>query len=128
MRKYDPDRTPDSAQWLALDEQLRIGLVESYHRAAQIELPNVTAHAAFHAIVENQIAEQHLPVIRAMKRLAKQGLSRHDSIHAIAWILAGCFHEVMTSNTSATPPNVSARYDAAIERLDAATWLSQAGE
>jgi hypothetical protein len=47
MNRYDPDQTPNPEEWLALDEQLRIGLVESYHRRARVELPNVTIHAAF---------------------------------------------------------------------------------
>jgi hypothetical protein len=56
MNRYDPDQTPNPKEWLALDEQIRIGLVEKYHRWARVELPNVTIHAAFHAIVENQLA------------------------------------------------------------------------
>jgi hypothetical protein len=128
MRAYDPDRTPDPQQWLALDEQVRIRLVEKYHRVARIKLPNVKAHAAFHAIVENQIALQHPPVVRAMVRLAKQGLSRHDCIHAIAWVLTQFFYEAMTTKTEAMPSEVAARYDAAVERLTAAEWLAQAEE
>ena len=128
MRAYDPDRAPDPSQWLALDEQLRIGLAESYHRAARIKLPNVKAHAAFHAIVENQVALQHPPVVRAMERLAKQGLSRHDCIHAIGWVLAQHFHEIMSTPSEDTPTTVQAHYDAAVERLTAAEWRAQAEE
>ena len=84
MTLYEPEVPPDPAEWLALDEQERIQLAEAYHRAARIKLPNVKVHAVFHAIIENQIAEGLDPVLRAMKRLANEGLSRHDAIHAIA--------------------------------------------
>ena len=125
---YYPDQAPEPQEWLALDEQLRIDLVESFHRSARIELPSIKAHAAFHAIVENQLAMQHLPVVRAMERLAKQGLSRHDCIHAVAWVLAQHFHELMTTTSGDPPAAVQARYDAAVERLTAAGWRAQAEE
>lgn len=122
---YDPDNAPDPHEWLALDEQLRIGLAEKFHRVARVELPNVKAHAAFHAIIENQIAMQHPPVLRAMERLAKQGLSRHDCLHAIGWVLAKHFHELITTDSGAPPAAVQARFDAAVERLTASGWRSQ---
>jgi hypothetical protein len=128
MLAYDPDQAPDPQQWLELDEQLRIDLAESFHRPTQVELPNIKAHAAFHAIVENQVAMQHPPVVRAMVRLAKQGLSRHDCIHAVCWVLAQHFHELMTTTSGDPPAAVQARYDAAVERLTAAGWRAQVEE
>ncbi len=128
MIAYDPDHFPDPDQWLALDEQLRIRLVEEFHRKARVQLPNAKAHAAFHAIVENQVAMQHPSVVRSMERLSKQGLSRHDCIHAICWVLAQHFHELMNTDSGDTSPVVQARYDAAVERLTAAGWRAQAEE
>lgn len=84
---YNPDTPPRPGEWLALDEQARIRLAEDYHRKARIKLPNAKAHAAFHAIVENQIALGLPSVLRAMERLAGQGLSRHDAIHAVCTVL-----------------------------------------
>jgi hypothetical protein len=57
LNRYDPDHAPNPEEWLALDEQVRIRFAEEYHRAKRIKLPNVKAHAVFHAIIENQIAE-----------------------------------------------------------------------
>ena len=128
MREFDRERTPDPQQWLALDEQLRISLVEHFHRASRIDALKVKAHGALHAIVENRIALPHAPVVRAIERLAKQGLSRHDSIHAIAWVLAQRFHEAADSPAADAVSNVGARYDAAIERLTAAGWRAQIEE
>ena len=120
MNYYDPDRAPNPEQWLALDEQVRIHLVEEYHRAKRIKLPNVKVHAVFHAMVENQIAEDLEPVVRAMGRLTVEGLSRHESIHAIASVLAEHIHELFT--TTASEKNSAAIYSAAVERLTARGW------
>ena len=127
MQSYNPAQTPDPLQWLALGEEERIQLAEKYHRAERIKLPSVRAHAAFHAIVENQIAEGVQEVVRAMERLAKQGLSRHDCIHAVSWVLAQHLYEMATTRIQDTPEVTNARYAAAVERLDAKSWREQAG-
>jgi len=57
METYDPETAPDTAEWLDLEEEERIRRVSDYHRHAKIKLPNLTIHAALHAVVENQIAE-----------------------------------------------------------------------
>jgi hypothetical protein len=82
VRNYDPEVAFDPAEWLALDEQERIQLVQVHHRAAQIKLPSIKAHASIHTIVENQIAMGLAPVVQAMARLSREGLSRHDALHA----------------------------------------------
>ena len=120
MNCYDPDRAPNPEQWLALDEQVRIQLAEEYHRVKRIKLPNVKAHAVFHAIVENQIAENLESVVRAMARLTAEGLSRHEAIHAIASVLAEHIHELF--NAKADEKHSAAIYDAAVERLTRRGW------
>ncbi len=120
MNRYDPDHAPDPGQWLALDEQLRIQLVEAYHRAARIKLPSLTAHAVFHAMVENQIAEDTESVVRAMARLTTEGLSRHEAIHAVASVLAEHIHDLFSAK--ADPGNSASAYHAAVECLTAKGW------
>lgn len=127
MIRYDPAHAPDAQTWLALDELERIGLAEASHAAERVELPNAKAHAVFHAVVENQIAEGLPSVVRAMARLHGQGLSRHDCIHAVGWVLALHLHEAMSSSAADEPAVAQARYDAAVERLTAASWFDQAG-
>jgi hypothetical protein len=97
MQNYDPELPPNPAEWLALDEQLRILLAELYHRKAREKVPNLQAHAAFHAMVENPIAQGLEPVVRAMARLLTQGLSRHDAVHAVGSCVADHFFEAMNS-------------------------------
>jgi hypothetical protein len=127
---YDPLVEPDPEEWLALDEQERISLVEAYHEAAEIDLPNAAAHAIFHAIVENQIAEgDSLPVKRVAQRLMSEGLDRHEAIHAIGSVLAVHINDLMRevrSNTPSSggslPPDPNIRYYAELERLTADKW------
>jgi hypothetical protein len=120
MNRYYPEHAPNPEQWLALDEQVRIDLAEEHHRVARIKLPNLKAHAAFHAIVENQIAQNLDSVTRAMTRLTAGGLSRHEAIHAIASVLAEHIYELF--GPEANENNSASIYNAAIERLTARSW------
>jgi hypothetical protein len=95
--KYDPDRAPDAESWLKLDEQEGIDLVRTYHRRHRIRLPNADLHAVFHLTVENQIAMGEPAIVEAMARLQRDGLSRHDAIHAIGSVLASHIHDIMHS-------------------------------
>ena len=127
MKHYNPDLAPDPEQWLALDEQERIRLVEAHHRNARIKLPNVTAHACFHSIVENQIAEGLESVVRAMGRLTKEGLSRHDALHAIGSVVAEQVQELMRMKDETTKRTTEEHYNAAVERLTAEEWRRRYG-
>jgi hypothetical protein len=122
VKHYDPEVAPDPEEWLELDEQERIQLVERHHRAVRVKLPNVKAHAAFHAIVENQIAKGIEPVVRAMKRLTAEGLSRHEALHAIGSVVADFFYNAMNTKDEEFGATVEARYNAAVERLTVKEW------
>ncbi|WP_051380503.1 hypothetical protein [Bradyrhizobium sp. WSM1743] len=67
----------------------------AYHRRAGIRLPRDKAHAIFHVIVENQIADPELPVRSTAQRLMSEGLDRHEAIHAIGLVLAGHMNELV---------------------------------
>jgi hypothetical protein len=123
MDLYDAEVAPDPDRWLALGEGERIVLVELHHRQARVPLPKSarTLHAATHVVVENQLAERDDAVTRALSRLMKQGLSRHEAVHAIGAVVAeeiyGGIHKPGT-----TPESLRATYYAAIERLTAEVW------
>jgi len=127
MTHYDPEVAPAPAAWLTLDEQERIQLVQASHRAAGIKLPDAKAHAAFHAIVENQIAEGLAPIVRAMARLENEGLSRHDALHAIGAVCAEHLFAILDSKREDDPGPVQARYHAAVDRLTAKSWRQHYG-
>jgi hypothetical protein len=124
-RFYDPNQSPDPEEWLQLDEQTRIAQAEKYHKKSGIRLPNAKAHATFHAIVENQIALNQAAVVRAVERLKRQKLTRHDSIHAIAWVLSQHLFDLMKVDNKDTKEDLNARYFAEVERLNAEDWRKQ---
>jgi hypothetical protein len=124
MQAYDPDTSPSSTDWLETDEGQRMELVSDYHRREKITLPNSQLHAVVHVIVENQIALGELIVVNTLVRLQKEGLSRHDALHAIGSVLAENLYEMMQEDQSAARA-LYRRYLERLERLTAANW--QAG-
>jgi uncharacterized protein DUF1841 len=125
MNRYDPSQAPDPAEWLDLDEQERLDRVDRYHRSARIDLPNCTLHATIHVAVENQLAADDEPAVRALARLMKEGLSRHDAVHAIGSLVAEQIYDLLKLKDS--PDALRARYCAALERLNAAQWRDGSG-
>jgi len=120
LDRYDPSQPPDPNEWLELDEQERSLLVEDHHRRARIDLPNATLHATMHVVVENQLAANDEPVVRALARLMKEGLSRHEAVHAIGSVVAQHIFDMLKMKD--TPETSRARYYAAVERLTRAKW------
>jgi hypothetical protein len=122
MERYDPELAPIANDWLALDEGARIMLVEHHHRDARISIPKAgrRLHASIHVVVENQLALKDEPVVRAVLRLTKEGLSRHDAIHAIGSLVAELIFDAV--NYEDAPETSRARYYAAVERLNAQAW------
>lgn len=121
MSHYDPEIAPAPKDWLALDEGERISAVKNFHVASRIKLPDAIAHATFHTIVENQIAEGFEPSKRAVARLQSEGLSRHDAIHAIASVIVKFYHDSTKSQSVEKPgaEQTQAQLSDAIENLSA---------
>jgi hypothetical protein len=121
MNSYDPDRSLPPTDWLETDEGERIELVASYHRRKKIRLPNAQLHAVIHVIVENQLALGEEVVLDALARLQSEGLSRHDAVHAIGFVLAGDVYELMQENADATGDTYR-RYLERLQKLTAENW------
>ncbi len=119
MQRYDPQTEPDPEEWLSLGEIERVELIAEYHKQAGIHLPNAKMHAAFHMVVENQIAAgDEIPVKRNADRLLSEGLDRHEVIHAVGQVLVRHMHEIV--RTSGIPDEVdNTKYYAALEALTA---------
>jgi len=128
MDWYDPELDLDADDWLAVEAHGRIRLVEEYHRDEIIGIPEAAQrmHAYLHVVVENQLASQDQPVVRALARLTEEGLSRHDAVHAIACVVREELHDLLERNV--TPETADARYYAGINRLTAATWREYSQE
>ena len=121
MDSYDPDRSRAAADWLELDEGERIELVSSYHRRKRIHLPNAQLHAVIHVVVENQLALGEQVVIETLARLQREGLSRHDALHAIGSVLAADLYELMQESSEPTG-DIYRQYLERLQKLAAKNW------
>jgi hypothetical protein len=81
--------------------------------------PNLKAHAAMHAIVENQIAVGYGPTKRAVVRLQAAGLSRHEALHAIGTVIVDFMFELSRQQTEEQRASFQSRMNEAIEALNA---------
>jgi hypothetical protein len=123
MERYDPEIGTIPDEWLGLDEGERIYVVEQFHRDTGVQLPNLFVHAAFHVIVENQLALSDQVVVRdTLQRLIREGLSRHDAVHAIGSVLAVRVYDLLQPGASAA--DSEAKYHAKLRRLTAKRWRS----
>lgn len=119
---YDPAKAPEPSDWLALNESERMRVVQTFHSVNRIKVPHIKGHAAFHVIVENQIAQGFGPSVRAVERLQHEGLSRHDAVHFVASVVSEFSYEAMSDQSSEEAPTMQSRMNAAIERLSASQW------
>jgi uncharacterized protein YoaH (UPF0181 family) len=124
LTEYDADRAPDAEAWRAGNEMQLVELVQAYHRARRILLPNERVHAALHVMMENQVAfGAQTPVADAVARLMGEGMSRHDAIHAVGAILSRHMHQATTTNV----PISREAYFADVRAVTVATWLAEYG-
>lgn len=89
--RYDPERPPAPEVWRALDEGEAELMIAQHHRSqrcAHPAAPSPRLHAATHLIVENQAAMAELPVADALRRLVAEGLTRHEAVHAVGWLVS----------------------------------------
>ncbi|RMF86880.1 MAG: hypothetical protein D6739_02530 [Nitrospirae bacterium] len=125
--KYDADEPPDAAAWLAASELERIDAAREYCARHEADLPEVELHAMIHAAVEAQIAlGDETPVAAVQRRLLAEGLSRHETIHAIGAVLADHLFNLVHAEAEGSGANEA--YHAALESLTAASWRAMAEE
>lgn len=117
---YDPASPPDAAFWGTLSESQRITAVVDYHRQSSVWLANETVHAVMHVVIENQIATGVAPVVDTLSRLARDGLDRHEAIHAVGSVLAAHLHGI--APTEQTQADLQQAYFERLENLCAVRW------
>lgn len=123
MDAYNPLRPPPIADWTELDESERLDLVLAYHQKHDDDLPNPEAHAVVHVIVENQVVlDDETPVAAVMARLMREGLDRHEAIHAIGFVLMETIHGTIQDDNETDPTSA---YYRELTRLTAERWLKQ---
>ncbi len=122
--KYNPTTAPIPSVWLSLDEGHRLELIVNYHRRKGIDLPNVRLHAAIHTAIENQLAEGMPEAQETLTRLMKEGLTRHEAIHAIGTVLSNRIYEIGKGTADSGDPN--AAYIEQLKALTAESWRNMA--
>ena len=120
MNDYDPDNSQDPEEWLSIDEGERVYLVTQYHKQSDEPIPEDGwgLHATFHCLVENQIAQDLDSVRETVAKLVRQGLSRHEAIHAIASLLGDDIFSILKNKT----PFDEKRYRRRLHKLTAKRW------
>ncbi|OUL56616.1 hypothetical protein [Pseudoalteromonas ulvae] len=122
MDTYNPNKEVDSESWLALDEDTRIDLVHDFHSGLDLELAEdgLQLHSSIHVIVENQLAMEVDLLPETIAKLTRQGLNRHEAIHAIGAIITEDIFDVMKGNTEEFSPK---KYRRKLQKLTAKRWL-----
>ena len=120
MQIYHPSKTPLPEDWLNLEEEVRIDLVKKSHEFASVEFENgaIDLHSVIHVVVENQLAMKVVPVPETIAKLTRQGLSRHEAIHAIGAIISENLIEMMKNNQT----HNAEKYRKRLNKLTAKRW------
>ena len=77
-----------------------------------------------HVVVENQVAMgDEYPAKSVLERLMREGLDRHEALHAISQLLAQeIFHALKRKNEEL---DLNARYIERLNKLTAEAWRNQ---
>jgi len=124
---YNPENPPGPSDWLQLPEYERVRIVATYHMVHRLKSGSAKAHAALHAIVENQAATGFGPTVRALARLQSQGLSRHEAVHAVGSVVSGFMFAAMNSPSQTDSHALQSGINTKIEALDAEAWRKEYG-
>ncbi len=122
MDKYDPANPIGAEEWLALDEAKQIELVRDFHAELDLEMPvdALSIHSSIHVIVENQLAMGVELIPETIAKLTRQGLNRHEAIHAIGAILSEDIFDLVKGNIEEFSPT---KYRRKLEKITAKRWL-----
>lgn len=122
MEKYDPINPIDSEKWLGLDEATQIELVRDFHAKLGFEMPidALERHSSIHVIVENQLAMEVELIPETIAKLTRQGLDRHEAIHAIGAIISEDIFDLFKGNIEKFSPT---KYRRKLEKITAKRWL-----
>ena len=119
MDEYDPNQAPNPSVWLELDEGTRIVLVLEHHGDADEALLDEQVHASFHVTVENQVAMGEEPVPATIERLTREGLDRHEAVHAVGAVLEENVQALLNAGKGEFDKH---RYRNRLDKLTAKRW------
>ncbi len=121
MEIYDPTKPINPEQWLSLDEVERVDLVRCFHESLDDEMPDdaLSTHSSIHVIVENQLAMGVEYIPDTIAKLTRQGLDRHEAIHAIGAIITEDIYDIVKGNIQEFSPK---KYRRKLEKITAKRW------
>jgi hypothetical protein len=120
MQEYNASISPDPEKWLLLDEEIRLALAMDYveNNEKDIEEGARRIHAVIHVIIENQLAQNVEPTKETYNRLQRQGLDRHEIIHAIGAVISEDIFEIVKGNKK----HPFERHKLRLKKLTAKRW------
>jgi hypothetical protein len=118
--KYDPLIAPDPRVWLDMGEDAQIRSVRDYHMTHAPERLKEDLHAAFHVMIENQLAVEEKPVQATLARLMNEGLDRHEAIHAMSAVLMEHMYDIV--HRGSTGDKTKEMYYQDLSHLVASEW------
>ena len=126
MDSYDPLKAPAAGEWLEMDESERIELIARRHSREDAGIANARLHAVIHSVVENQLAAGDRPAVSALARLEKDGLDRHEAVHAIGSVLTEHFYNIMKGGETGPGKEPGMEFSEKLDRLTADKWRNSA--
>lgn len=121
MVSYNPSVQPNIEEWLKATDDERTTVVKEFHEENDEAMDEeaLTLHSAVHVIVENQLAMGVELLPETVTKLIRQGLSRHEAIHAIGAIIAEDIFAIVRGQKSEFSPK---QYRRKLEKLTAKRW------
>ena len=121
MYEYDPSIEPDKDAWLEATESERLSAVLEFHENSNDSLDEsaLNIHSSIHVIVENQLAMGVELLPETMEKLMRQGLDRHEAIHAIGAIMCEDINEILRGEKAEFSPK---QYRRKLEKITAKRW------
>ncbi|MBO9494277.1 hypothetical protein J7438_09290 [Thalassotalea sp. G20_0] len=121
MKYYNPDKPLNVSEWLVLDDEQRKILVSNFHESIEEFQDDgaLTMHSYMHVVVENQIAKNVDLVSETVTKLVRQGLSRHEALHAISAIIVEDIFDMLKDTKSEF---CLKKYRRKLEKITAKRW------
>jgi hypothetical protein len=123
MNTYNPLIEPNKDEWLESSEYDRIDAVREFHENSdddEFEEDNaLSIHSTLHVIVENQLAMGVDLIPETIAKLTRQGLDRHEAIHAIGAIISEDIFHIMSGERTEFSPK---RYRKKLDKITAKRW------
>ena len=121
MDTYNPSLPPNKEEWLEATESERMSIVREYHKKIDDNLDEkaLEIHSAIHVIVENQLAMEVELLPETLAKLMRQGLDRHEAIHAIGAIISGDIFAIIRGEITEYSPK---KYRRKLEKITAKRW------